>query len=501
MQENSNKTLAINSIILYLRMGINILCSLFITRFALQALGVDDFGLFSVVGSVITFVGLINTIMLRTTNRFIAVALGTGDNKEVNKVFNVCLVIHILIALLSAIIAIPIGELYIHHYVNYNGPIENALMVYRLSISASIISFVSVPYNGLLMAKEKFVVFCGVDVVSHILKLIASMLILYFFDNKLLFFASTQAILTAYPLLVYRFYCRCNYSDLVKWNFVKEKKIYKEMASFSGWVSFGALATIGKSQGAQLLINAFFNTAMNAALGIANTINALVTTFASNITQPIDPQITKSYAAGNMERCSKLLVMSIKFSFLGMMLVSSPFFSDMDWILKMWLGEIPPYVSLFAKLLVLDVLVGSFNSGISTIVFANGKIGFYQITINVMNVMAVLLAYIALKKGMPAYNIFYIYILCTFIKLIFGQLSLQLVGGISFKILAKEAYMPSLLVSFLYIPILLVNIPILPILHILLVLTYLLLLILFVGLRKQERIYIFSLVTKVFNRL
>ncbi len=496
MQENTNKAIAVNTVILYVRLSITVLCSLFITRFALQALGVDDFGLFSVVGSVITLVAIINTIMIATSHRFIAVAIGKGDLDEANKIFNACLVIHIAIAVVTALVAIPVGEWYIHRFINYNGPVNNALMVYRFSIIASIVSFLSVPYNGLLTAKEKFIVFCGVDILSHVLKLGAAILMLYFFENKLLFYASTQAILTAYPTVVFMIYCNKHFHEITSWIMVRERQYYNKMLGFSGWVSFGALATVGKAQGAQLLVNAFFNTVMNAALGIANTINQFIIMFANNVTQPMAPQLTKSYAAGDLTRCNQLLIMSVKYSFLTMLIVSSPFFSDIDWILQLWLGEIPPYASAFTKLLVLDALVGTFNSGISNVVFANGKISFYQISINLMNILSVVVAYFCLKIGLDVNTVFYSYIIFSFFKILFCQISLRRIGGFDFWILVRGAYIPSILTCVLYVPILFVQTDLHPLIHLIIVEIYLCVLVLFVGFQKSERQYICQMADK-----
>ena len=501
MQENTNKAIAINSFILYIKMVVTTICSLFTTRFALQALGVDDFGLFSVVGGVISFVAVINTIMLSTTNRFIAVAIGKKDGAEINKVFNVCLLVHVAIAIITAIVALPVGEWYIHNFVNYNGPIENALMVYRLCILGSVLSFVSVPYNGLLMAKERFVVFSSVDILSHLLKLGAAVLLLFYFEKKLLFYASTQALLTALPTLVYWLYCSKVYPSYVKWRIVKETVLYKKMFGFSGWIGYGAIATIGKNQGSQLLVNAFFNTAMNAALGVANTINGFITMFSHNITHPMAPQITKSFAAGDMKRCNQLLVMSTKFAFLSMLLISSPFFSDMDWILQLWLGRVPEYASLFAKLLVLDALISTFNAGIANIVFAHGKIAFFQLTVHTSKLVAILVAYFVLKTGASAHFIFFVYIAFSVLNVVFIQIALHRVGGFSFWTLAKESYIPSLVVAALYAPLLCIPMYLPPLLHMIIVFACLCVLVLFIGFKKNEREYLLIFLQRTFSKV
>lgn len=500
MQENTNRIIAINTVVLYIRLAVVTVCSLFITRFALQALGVNDYGLFSVVGGIISFVSIINTIMVSTSYRFLAVAIGKGDMSEINSVFNACLVVHLLIAAITAIIAFPVGEWYIHRFIHYDGPIENVLMVFRLSIAGSVISFLAVPYAGLLTAKERFVVFCGVEIVAQLLKMCAAMLILYTIKQKLLFYASTQALLIATPTLFYWLYCRKHYSQITQWKFTKDKKLYKDLLGYSGWVGYGAIATVGKAQGAQLLVNGFFTTAMNAALGVANTVNHFITMFAQNVTKPMAPQITKSYAAGNIERCTQLLVMSTKFAFLTILVMSSPFLSDMEWLLTLWLGNVPDFASVFAILLIMDALVNSFNTGITTVIAANGKLAFLQLTTNTVKLISIGVAFAILKFGAPVYFVFYIYIAFSAISLVFVQISLHRIGGFSFQRLFRDSYLPSLSVCALYFPVLFMKLPVHPLIHMIVVFAYLCVLVLFIGFKESERKYLLNALKRNINR-
>lgn len=497
---SSNKILLLNTIFLYVRLFVTSICQLLITRYSFKALGADDYGLFSVVGSIIIFIGIINTIMVSTSNRFLAVSIGKGDEFGVNQTFNVSLVIHIGIALFTAIIAIPLGELYIQSFVNYNGSIVNAIWVYRIIIVGSILSFISVPYHGLLTAMEKFIVFCSIDVICNVLKLLAAVFLMYYSGNKLIFYSITQSMLTAIPTLLYWLYCKKHYASIIKWNFQNRLEKYKEMLSFSGWVGFGAIATVGKSQAAQLLVNSFFTTTMNAALGIANTVNHFIVLFVNNITHPIAPQVTKNYASGNYERCNKLLVMSTKYAFLTMLVISSPFFSDMDWILSLWLGRVPEFTSLFTKLLIVDALIASFNAGVSNAIFASGKIAFYQVTINSARILSVVGAYFALKVTNNPNYIFFVYIAFSFLIAVLTQISLQKIDYFSFKSLLVGSYLPSLLILALYVPVLFIQINIHPVLHMSMVLFYLFILILFIGLNKEERLYIINTVRTKINR-
>jgi O-antigen/teichoic acid export membrane protein len=167
------------------------------TRFALEALGVDDFGLFSVVGGVISFIAIFNTIMLSTTNRFIATAIGQGNQQKINQTFNVNLVVHIVIAVCTLIFAYPIGDWYIDKFISYSGNLESVKLVYHVTIIGSVISFIGVPFNGLLVAKERFIVFSAIDIISQVIKVIGAYSLL-FVANRLLFYSFRYKMLTYY---------------------------------------------------------------------------------------------------------------------------------------------------------------------------------------------------------------------------------------------------------------------------------------------------------------
>lgn len=496
MIEDSNKKLVVNTVILYVRLFVVAICGLIATRFALKALGVVDFGLYSVLGSVVSFSVIINTIMLTTTNRFIAISIGKNNPDDTNTLFNVCLTVHIIIAFIVLLIALPVGYLYIGHFINYDGDITNAYVVYTISILGSCVSFIGVPYNGLLLAEEKFYVFCLTDVISQVLKVLVTWSLLYYFTSKLYIYAATVAFTAAYPTFIFMSYCRKNYPQIVKFQFVRNRQRYREVLAFSGWVGYGAVATIGKSQGAALLVNAFFNTVMNTALGVANSLSSYVNMIAENVARPIAPQVTKSYAAGNKERYSKLLVLSTKFTFLVMLAVSSPFLVDCGWILSIWIGEVPEYAVIFTTLLIIDSLVVALNSGISNLIFASGNIKLYQIGINTFRLLSIVAAYFVLKSGYPAYSLILSYIAFSVLTVLAGQYILHKVLQFDNTILLKESYIPCFLVLLLYIPVLFININWPTIVRMIIIFFYLLVLIFFIGFSKSERNYIINLITK-----
>ena len=492
MIENTNRAIAYNSAILYGRMAITTVCALLTTRFALQALGVVDFGLYAVLGGIISFISIFNTIMLSTSNRFIAVAIGRGDLEEANKQFNVNLTVHVAIAIFALLISYPIGEWYIPRYVNYDGPLSNAMMVYFISIFGCVFSFIGVPFNGLLMAKEKFIVFSLVDVFIHVIKLIVAWLLVYFFAHKLLIYTVIMALMTATSTLIFYIYCSKYFHNIVRFRFVRERTMYKNVFNFSAWVGVGAVAHVGRDQGAALVVNAFFNTAMNTAMGVAASINTYVTLFAQNVTQPMAPQITKSYAAGNCQRTDELLIMSTKYSFLLMLLISSFFLIEPEWLLGVWLVEVPPYASIFLILFVINNLVQSLNSGINNIIFASGKIVLYQILVSTTNILSVVAGYFVLKNGAEAYYLLIAYIMVSVIRFFAIQWALHKSLNYDNNILWKNSYFPSLFVVLFFCPVFFIPNTLNPVIRLVIVFSYLCIIEYFVGLNKSERVKIAS---------
>ena len=496
MKENTNKIIVVNTIILYLRLILTSVLGLFSTRFALQALGVVDYGLYSVLGSIITFIAIINTIMVSSSHRYIAVAIGKKDLKEANTIFNVCLVIHMVIAIVTLVLALPLGNCYIVNSLNYDGDINNAISVFSISIIASTFTFVGVPYNALLMAKERFIVFTIPDIISHILKLVIVIILLNDIGNKLLIYAASMAVLTVYPTIAYMLFCQKRYPEVCSFRIVKGSGMYREILSFSSWVAYGAFAYVGKNQGAAILVNNFFNTIMNTALGIANTVNSMIGHFSQNISKPIAPQITKSYEAGDYKRCENLLVLSTKMTYLSMLIVSSPFLVGAEWIMNLWLGKVPQYAVGFLFLIIVDSLIEALNAGIKEIIFASGKIKLYQIIPNTIKLISIGVAFLMMKIIENPYTILFVYIVFSFINFFVTQWILYYSLKFNNLLLIKRSYIPSLVVTMCFVPILIVHVNIYPLLLIVFSILYLMLVSFFVGFSSGERQAIMKLIKK-----
>ncbi len=496
MQENTNKAIVVNSLFLYIKLGVSAITGLLSTRFALKALGANDFGIFSVVGGIVSLITIVNTIMLSTSNRFMATAIGRGEKTFINSTFNVNVAIYIIIAILTIIIAYPLGDWYILRHINYSGNINDVLRVYHITIVGSVISFLGVPYNGLLLAKERFIVFTITDIVSNIIKVIISYLLIYYFVQKLSIYAITIGFCAAFPTFVFMWYCHRMFPDIVTLKFVKNTKMYKEVLNFSVWVGYGAIASVGKTQGAALIVNHFFNTIMNTALGISNSVHSILLLFAHNVSKSIAPQIVKSYAAGDMKRAEDLVVLSSKISYLIMLMISSPFLVASHWVFTVWLNQVPPYVILFTQLMIIDTLIGTLNAGIPELIFATGKISWYQFLVNTIFLISIVVAYWALKAGFPAFYLLVTYILFSVVALIVRQIVLNRVVKFNNWVLLKKSYFPSITITLLFLPMLLLRNYLDPFWLIIISSIYLGGLCYFIGLSKKEKKYFRTAVKK-----
>ena len=453
MQENTNKSIAVNSLILYIRLAIISVSGLLYTRFSLQALGISDYGLYSVIACIITFISIINTIMVTTSNRFIAITNGKNDQEEVCRQFNVNLVIHMLIALLTIVVALPLGHWYIVHHVTYDGDMHTVHTIFNVSIIAAAMSFIGVPYNGLLIARERFFVFCLTDVAMSLFKLFFTYLLIDHFEHKIIIYTCVMAFMTAFPTVVFFAYCRRQFAAITRFVFVRQWRKYYDVLNFSIGIGIGAIATIGKAQGGALIINMFFSTTMNAGLAVANSVSSILQNF-----------------------------------------VSIPFILAPEVIFGLWLKEVPPYAITFTHLLIVDILIFSINAGVNDFVFATGKIKLYQIIVNTLLVSSIVVGYLAMRRGMPPEYLFYVYIAFSFMVFLVRPFIIVRITKFDVWTLVRCSYVPVLLITLLFLPTLYLKQIIGQMLSVVVAYAYFVILLYTIGLRKNERHYVNSLV-------
>ena len=455
---NDNINIFKNSAILYIRLIITSIIGLFTSRFIIQSLGASDFGLYAIVGGIVAMMAFLNTVMTSTTYRYIAFEIGKGNLEGVKKVFNISLVIHLCLALIIVILSETLGEFYIRNYLNINASkVGDALFVFRLSVLSVFFSVMSIPFQGLITAQEKFSVQAIIEIIRSLLALCVAIALIFYLGNKIRLYAIlTTIILLVLPLL-YFLYSKIKYAEIVQWHFQRDKSKYKEMIGFSGWIMIGAGASIGKTQGAALLINSFFGTILNASFGIASQVNNLIMMFSQNLSQAAIPQITKSFSSGNTERTIILVSYISKYSFFLMLLPSLPILLETDYLLTLWLGEVPKYTTLFCQLMIINALIDCLMSAIPSAIQATGKIKYFQLILSFTSLLSLPISFLLLKLGSSPSSILTTYIITACVNVVICQILLKMLINFDVKYFINTAYIKILKVLIFISPLFIIQ--------------------------------------------
>ena len=502
---SDNTRIIKNSGILYVRLLITTIVGLISTRLVLQALGVSDYGLYSIVAGIVVMMGFLNTVMISTTYRYIAYEMGKNNYTGINQVFNISLIIHFCLAVLLILLAETLGRFYINNYLNVlDGKVDDALFVFRFSVWATFFSIISIPYQGLITAQENFLARASIEVIRSLARLGSVLIVTYYLGNQLRLYSVLMMIVMIVPPVLFYLYCNRKYSLLIRCNFQKEWSKYKEMIAFSGWVMFGGAASVGKSQGSALIINLFFGTILNVSFGIANQVNNLISMFSRNLGQAAIPQITKSYSGGNTDRSTELVLFISKYSFFLILLPALPILLEIDFILQLWLKEIPEYTSVFVKLMIIYALIETMSSGLSAVIQASGKIKWFMILYSAISLLSLPIAYYLFTLGLPPYSITIVYILTLILASLTDLILLKKILSFDVKAIFEKVYLRIFAVVVLLIPLFYIR-DLMPmglsrfiIISILSVLLYFVV-IYFVGIEKQERKIIVGALKKVIN--
>lgn len=404
----SNKTIAKNSIFLYIRSFLIMAVSLYSSRIILEALGIDDYGLYGAIGSVVAMFIMINGVLSAGTSRFLTFELGKGDNERLKKTFSASFILHICLAFILFILLETIGLWFVNHKLNIpEGRNYAANVVYQLSILTSVFSLTQVPYTASIIAHEKMTVYAYVGIAEVTFKLALVFLLLYIpFTDNLIAYAFILALWTIGLQIWYRYYCHKHFEEC-HLKIVKDKDIYKNMLSYSAWDFIGQFCVTGNSQGLNILLNMFFGVTINAARAVAYQVETAITQFSTNFLTAVNPQITKSYAQGDTNRFFQLITESSKFSFYLLFMLSLPAFLEAPYILKLWLVEVPETSVSFLRFALFYGVFRIVTRPIITGTHATGNIKYLNLTSGLYSAGTfLLLTYIAYKLGAPYWACF-----------------------------------------------------------------------------------------------
>lgn len=407
----NNKRIAQNTILLYFRLLFMMVVSLYTSRVILSILGVEDFGIYNVVGGIVGLFSFLNGSMSTATQRYLTFEIGMDNIQNLRKVFSLCITIHFIIALIIFILAETIGLWLLTTQMNIPPErVDAAMWVYQLSIFTCIILIMSVPYNADIIAHEKMGTFAYISIFEVTTKLLIVYLLNYINYDKLKVYAILMFCIQCIIRVIYGIYCKRHFIE-TQYKFIWDSKLIKEMFGFAGWNMFGIIASIGITQGINILLNMFFSPIVNAARGIAVQVQNAITGFSANFQLALSPQITKSYAQHEIKQMHKLIFASSKYSFLLLYFLSLPLLIETCQVLQWWLKEVPDHTINFVRIMLCISMVNVMADSFMVASQATGKIRTYQILVGGALLFIVPTAYIALKLGYPPESVFFTHLL------------------------------------------------------------------------------------------
>ena len=405
-----NARIAKNTLIIYVRMVFVILIGIVSARFVLQALGASDFGLYKVVGGLIAMLGFLSTAMSTTTRRFINIEMGKPDG-DPNRIFNILMVVHIALAGVILLFAETFGLWYIHHVLNVeSGKIPDAVFVFQVSTLVACMGIINLPFQSLIESFEKFILSSLIDIGTNLVKLALVIVLLYWPGNALRFYALCMSVVTFLSLLLYHGCCRRMWPSIIRWNPQRGKENYKEILWFNNWTALSALAYIGRTQGSNLIVNWFFGTFVNGALAVAYELENFSVMSINRISSAAAPQITQNYGGGNHNRSLDLVYKISRYSALLMTVLVFCAWVELDFVLDLWLKDVPDGALLFCQWTMASALVRSFTGGTQTLEQATGRIKWFQIVNSAMSLACLPLGWLAFRLGAEPVTIIQIYI-------------------------------------------------------------------------------------------
>lgn len=444
----SNKRIAKNTGLLYCRMLVTLLISLYTSRVILQAIGVEDYGIYNVIAGFVTMFNLIAGALSVSISRFLNFELGRSNTSRLSNIFSTAIITHIGLAGIILIFAELIGVWFINTQLNIS---ENRLgaahWVFQCSLISFLINLISIPYNALIISHERMSAFAYISIAETILKLLIVYLLLLISFDKLITYAILMLLASVIIRFIYSSYCHKHFNECNQRKHF-DKKTFKEMLGFTSWNFIGSTSIIFSDQGVNMLLNIFDGPVVNAARGIAMQVNTAVNGFSQNFMTAVNPQIIKNYATSNFKYLYQLIFSGAKFSFFLLLILSLPIIYNVDIILQIWLSEVPDHTANFIRLILIFTMSEVLSATLTTALLSTGKIIKLQILIGGSRLLNFPLAYLCLQQKIAPeitiINAIIISQLCLFIRLLLAKQMLLL----SLTKYIKEVYVKILVVTF-----------------------------------------------------
>lgn len=441
-QISNSKRLAKNSVYMYIRMVIVLLIALYSSRLLLRNLGVDDFGTYNLVGSIISMVAGLKGMFASATQRFLNFEMGRKNPQRLQLIFSMSIIINIVLSLIFIIVVESIGLWFFEYKINIDpSRLIAAKYVFHLAVISSVITIMTSPYDAVIIANERFNFYAFSSVLDSVLRLFAVILIPYLMGDNLIIYGALLLVIAFLIRIINGLYCSKNFEES---HFKKcwDKSTFTQMFSFAGWQSLGMTASTVRANGLNMIFNVFGGTGVNAARGIAVQIESAVTMFLGNIITAITPYSIKAYGEGDDRKVQQMFYFSSKILLIVGFLISVPLIYNTYPILHLWLGEVPEFTVGFVQIIVIWFLVRSVHQPIDTLFKAAGRIREYQILEGILLLLPLPLAYFALKSGMSLYSAFCTIVIVDILDLICILLLLRRVMDVDLSRYFKEVIIP-----------------------------------------------------------
>lgn len=382
-------------------MAVSVFVGLYSTRLILQALGAEDFGIFNVIGGSIAMLGFLNSTLSNATQRFMSCALGEGRISSQIKVFNVTIVLQFCIGIITVLALIAVMPFLFGHFLNIDTDrIFAAKIIYYCLIFSTFLTIINVPYEAVINAHENMGYYTIIGLLESIIKLGIAILCIKISSDRLILYGICMAMLPVITLTIMKVYCHKKFPEcIVAPNRYFDIRILKNIASFSIWNFLTAISHIATLQGMGLVLNHFYGTILNAAQGISSQVNSQLSTFSGNMMKAVNPVITKKNASGDIESMNMYSLTSGKYSCFLLLLFGVPVALNIEYILKLWLKDVPEWTACFCIMQLIFTLVVQSTNGIATSIYATGRIKTYAIYKSLMNVLPIITIYIAFVLG------------------------------------------------------------------------------------------------------
>ena len=407
-----SRRIARNTVFLYFRMFLLMLIGLFTSRVVLHTLGVTDVGIYNAVGGVVMMFTIVTNSLSTAISRFLTFGLGkreAGETVDLGKVFSTGVVVELILSGIIFLLVETVGLWFLN--ARYNIPPDRlgaANWVMQCAMLTLVVNLMSVPFNAVIVAHEHMHAFAYISVVEAVLKLGVALLLYVSAFDKLKTYAVLMLAVALIVRAVYALYCRR--FEECRARLVFDRPTFREMTGFAGWNFFGSASYLCNTQGINIVTNLFFGVAVNAARGYAVQVEGLVRQFVTSFTTALNPQITKSYADGRRDYCHELVCKGAKYSWLLMLLFAVPLLFESDRLLRLWLGEYPPYTNIFVPLAVFANMVDMFGNSLAVLAMATGEIRRYYLVVGGVTFLVFPISWLCFALGMPPQTAYVVYI-------------------------------------------------------------------------------------------